>query len=177
MKYKFALKMLERKEYLVVFAGSSVTAGHDNFLNESYPEVYERRMRPALEALGIPFKMHNIAMGGQGCYPQNLCYETQGGDDADIYSWEQSYFCKGGQEKAMAWQSAFRSKNKGLYMDQASGALLYSLCKNKSGVKATNPAYSDERWTPEAYGLKEWKPTAEDVKQEFDFNAKYPPKT
>ena len=80
--------MLEgNKEFLVVFAGSSVTAGHDNFLNESYAQVYERRMRAPLEALGIEFKMHNIAMGGQGCYPQNLCYESQGGDDADIYSW------------------------------------------------------------------------------------------
>lgn len=97
------------QKFLAVFAGSSVTAGHDNFLNESYPEVYERRMRAPLEALGIEFEMHNIAMvgglcvcvvngvlwfrlirsvqGGQGCFPQNLCYESQGGDDADIYSW------------------------------------------------------------------------------------------
>ena len=63
LKYKFALKMLEGdKKFLAVFAGSSVTAGHDNFLNESYPEVYERRMRGPLEALGIEFEMHNIAM-------------------------------------------------------------------------------------------------------------------
>lgn len=52
------------QEFFTIFAGSSVTAGHDNYLNESYPEVYERRMRPALEALGIKFTMHNIAMVG-----------------------------------------------------------------------------------------------------------------
>jgi len=63
MKFKFALKILEgNQKFVAVFAGSSVTAGHDNFLNESYPEVYERRMREPLEALGIEFEMRNIAM-------------------------------------------------------------------------------------------------------------------
>lgn len=78
MKYKFAMKMLTPQSKMhVVFSGSSVTAGHDNFQNESYAGVYERRMRGPLEALGVEFEFHNTAMGGQGCYPQNLCYESQ----------------------------------------------------------------------------------------------------
>ena len=67
-------------------------------------------------------------MGGQGCFPQNLCYETQGGDDADLISWEQSYFCKKGPEKTMAAMSAVRSKNYAVFMEHASGALAYD-CK------------------------------------------------
>jgi hypothetical protein len=165
MKYKYALKMLQpNPEYLMVFGGSSVTAGHDNFLNESYPEVYERRMRGPLEALGMTFKMHNIAMGGQGCFPQNLCYESQGGDDADIYSWEQTYFCKGGPEKEMSKHSALRSKNYGLYLEQASGAENFKSCKGyQNKTFDYRPVYSDEVWTPAAAGLAEWVPTYEDV--------------
>lgn len=69
-------------------------------------------------------------MGGQGCFPQNLCYETQGGDDADLISWEQSFFCKGGPEKAMAAMSAVRSKRFAVFMDQASGSIgSASLCE------------------------------------------------
>ncbi len=87
MKFKYAEKMLKGESYFMTFSGSSVTAGHDNFLNESYPQVYERRMKGPLQALGIELIMHNIAMGSQGCFPSNLCYDGQSGDDADFYSW------------------------------------------------------------------------------------------
>ena len=63
-KYKFATKMLMGNGTMrVIFGGSSVTAGHDNFLWQAYPQVYERRLRPAFEALGINFEVRNIAMG------------------------------------------------------------------------------------------------------------------
>ena len=63
------------------------SAGHDNFLWQAYPQVYERRLRPAFEALGIVFEVRNIAMGAMGCYPEDLCYESQGGDDPDVVTW------------------------------------------------------------------------------------------
>jgi hypothetical protein len=60
LKYKYALKMLTGEDFMCIFAGSSVTAGHDNFLNESYPMVYERRMAGPLRALGIDLKVHEL---------------------------------------------------------------------------------------------------------------------
>jgi hypothetical protein len=57
LKYKYAHKILTGEDFMCIFAGSSVTAGHDNFLNESYPMVYERRMAGPLRALGIELKV------------------------------------------------------------------------------------------------------------------------
>lgn len=62
MKYKYALKMLTGEDFLCIFAGSSVTAGHDSFLNESYPMVYERRMAGPLRSLGIHLKVANAGI-------------------------------------------------------------------------------------------------------------------
>jgi len=76
--------------------GSSVTAGHDNYFNQSYPLVFERRMRPIFDgntntnintntntniislALGVKFIVHNIAMGANNCRPYNMCHDAQG---------------------------------------------------------------------------------------------------
>ena len=66
---------------------SYVFSGHDNFLWQAYPQVYERRLRPAFDALGVNFEARNIGMGAMGCFPEDPCYEAQAGDDADLYSW------------------------------------------------------------------------------------------
>ena len=47
----------------MIFGGSSVTAGHDNYYNQSYPFVFERRMTRIFQALNIDLKVHNIAQG------------------------------------------------------------------------------------------------------------------
>jgi hypothetical protein len=79
MKYKFALKILETNStYLMIFGGSSVTAGYDNYFNQSHPLVFERRMKAVFNALGINLLVHNIAMSANSCHPYNFCYETQG---------------------------------------------------------------------------------------------------
>ena len=62
LKYKYALKMLLHEDFLFIFGGSSVTAGHDNYLNESYPQVYERRMKGPLQALGINLKVCDVRL-------------------------------------------------------------------------------------------------------------------
>lgn len=80
LKFKYALKLLQGRPMVVLFTGSSVTAGHDVFYNESYPSVYARRLGPAMEALGAPLIVRNTAMGGSPCRPSNLCAEAQGGD-------------------------------------------------------------------------------------------------
>lgn len=62
IKYNIAHKMLAgNSTFLMVFGGSSVTAGHDNYYNQSYPYVFERRMKKAFEAMGIELVVRNIA--------------------------------------------------------------------------------------------------------------------
>jgi hypothetical protein len=89
VKYQFARKITSSKneEYRMTFGGSSVTAGHDNQYRQSYPEVIGRKVRPILEAFGIPTLIHNIAQGANGCFPSNFCYESMGGFDPDFVGW------------------------------------------------------------------------------------------
>lgn len=64
IKYRIAEKILTpNSQYLMIFGGSSVTAGHDNYYSQAYPFVFERRMKDAFEALGIKLLVHNIAQG------------------------------------------------------------------------------------------------------------------
>lgn len=64
-----------------------MTAGHDGRYNESYPEVFGRKLKSAMEAVGINFTVHNIAQGNNNCFPSNACYETMGGFDPDFVGW------------------------------------------------------------------------------------------
>jgi hypothetical protein len=72
-----------------VFGGSSVTAGHDNYYNQSYPYIILARMSPILKALGIEMVVRNIAQGANNCIPYVFCYESMGGHDFDVLGWEQ----------------------------------------------------------------------------------------
>ena len=63
IKYKFAKKILDGDKYLMIFGGSSVTASHDNYYNQSYPAVVSRRLGPILQSLGVELQVHNIAQG------------------------------------------------------------------------------------------------------------------
>lgn len=63
IKYSLAYKMVQPKaSYLMVFGGSSVTAGHDNYFSQSYPMIFQKRMKDIFDALGIDLIVHNIAM-------------------------------------------------------------------------------------------------------------------
>lgn len=90
MKYKFAYKMTKQnQQFLMIFGGSSVTAGHDNYYNQSYPAIVDKRMGPILTFLGIKFEVHNIAQGANNCIPYSFCYEAMGGLNPDFVNWEQ----------------------------------------------------------------------------------------
>ena len=87
LKYKFLTKMTgSQPEFLMIFGGSSVTAGHD-----SWPLVFERRIKPVFDALGINLIVRNIAQGANQCLPYEYCYNAMGGDNADFIGWEQSF--------------------------------------------------------------------------------------
>jgi hypothetical protein len=76
---------------------------------------------------------------------------------------EQSYFCKTCAEQEMVVRSALFSKNKGLYMELASGNSCNS-CNNKVSKDPINFAHED--FTPESAGLKDWLPTQQEVDEE-----------
>jgi len=83
----------------MIFGGSSVTAGHDNHYNQSYPEVFKRRITPIFNSMGIKLIVRNIAQGANNCAPYDYCYTSMGGDTADWVGWEQSFNC--GREPQM----------------------------------------------------------------------------
>lgn len=94
MKYKTATKFVNRKStFKFIFGGSSVTAGHDNYFNQSYPIIFEDRVGKVFKSLGINLEVHNIAHGTNKCRPSDLCYEAMGGDNPDWVGWEQSFDC------------------------------------------------------------------------------------
>ena len=138
------------KDFLMIFGGSSVTAGHDNYFAESWPLVYERRMKPVFNALGVRLRVHNIAQGANNCLPSNFCYEAMGGFRADWIAWEQSYNCGKAvnifelMARVAKWSDAV------LYF-AASGAFKPDQCR----MSPDAVPWSSEKWTPEAAGLKE----------------------
>lgn len=144
----------------MTFGGSSVTAGHDNYYNQSYPLIVKQRMSKLLESLGIELIVHNIAQGANNCIPYTFCYESMGGLDPDFVGWEQSYNC--GHDDAvfeLTARVAGWSQNQGVVYYSASGAWSPSDCPPAK----SDPPYCSEEWTPELAGLKTWRATAADL--------------
>ena len=89
-KYKFAKKILSKDpSYLMIYGGSSVTAGDDNQKNSSYPAIAGKRMKPVMDALGIELIVENIAQATNPCVPYGWIYEAMGHDNPDFVNWEQ----------------------------------------------------------------------------------------
>jgi hypothetical protein len=88
IKYKIVLKILNNnkinRNFLMIFGGSSVTAGYSNYYNHSYPIVLEKRMSSIFSSLDINLIIRNIAQKQVHCRLANLCYETMGGENADF---------------------------------------------------------------------------------------------
>ncbi|KAJ1408059.1 hypothetical protein B484DRAFT_201057 [Ochromonadaceae sp. CCMP2298] len=157
----------------MIFSGSSVTAGHDSYFNQSYPLIVQKHMGPILRTLGVQLVVHNIAQGANNCIPYTLCYESMGGFDPDFVNWEQSYNC-GHEEpvfEAVA-RLASMSARKAIAYYSASGAWSPSQCPPAN----ESLPYCEESWTPSAAGLEEWEADQaqlEDFKQAlFRFNSK-----
>lgn len=100
MKWKYIAKILEKERsptsdvfFTFSFTGSSVTAGHDSYFNQSTPAVVEEYMKDAFVAAGVELRILNGAIGNNPCYPYDVCVKYFTGNDADVVVWEQSYFC------------------------------------------------------------------------------------
>lgn len=146
-KYRLAKKVLtptnEDRRYLMIFGGSSVTAGHDNRFNSSYPLIVKKRLDPIFEALGLDLVVDNIAQGNNNCMPYELCYESMGNEDPDFVNWEQSYNC-GHDKDAFEYTArvAGMSKHRGVVYFSASGAWV-----PQGELSQFNPPYCAEEWT------------------------------
>ena len=94
---KFLVKMTSKNsKFQMLFGGTSVTAGHDNYLNQSYPIILFNEMYSIFKALGIELSVRNIAQGKNECMPYDLCYNAMGGigdENVDYIGWEQSFNC------------------------------------------------------------------------------------
>ena len=90
IKYKIALRALQGNQtYFMLFGGSSVTAGHDNYFSDSFPMIVQKRMQPLFNILGIDLTVRNIAQGNNPCEPYGFAYEAMGAVDPDFLHWEQ----------------------------------------------------------------------------------------
>ena len=148
IKHKIALKLVTKTSFKMTFGGSSVTAGHDNFFNESYPSVCERRLQPVFAALNITLQLHNIAHGNNRCRPYCFCYETMGGSSPDWIGWEQSFDC-GRDQKVFESMARLAQWNKAVLYFAASGSELPK-CTNAS---TDSIPWISEHWTPETEPL------------------------
>eukprot|EP00602_Paraphysomonas_sp_CaronLab_P010572 CAMPEP_0185031500 /NCGR_PEP_ID=MMETSP1103-20130426/19009_1 /TAXON_ID=36769 /ORGANISM="Paraphysomonas bandaiensis, Strain Caron Lab Isolate" /LENGTH=548 /DNA_ID=CAMNT_0027567043 /DNA_START=103 /DNA_END=1749 /DNA_ORIENTATION=+ len=174
LKYKFATKILTPgSKYKMIFGGSSVTAGHDNLYNQSYPLVFEKRLRSTFEKLGVEFEVRNIAQGANDCMPSNLCYESMGGYDGDFFGWEQSFNC--GRDPSFAETVAYLAGvNRASFYQPSSGSWVPSACN----MSEYSIPYSSEDWTPSVVGLEPFAPSAAEIqslkKQMVDMHALTP---
>lgn len=77
-KSKF-IKLILRtgtRSFVVGFSGSSVTAGHDNYFREAYPQIFYEALAPIFRELRIELVVRNHALGNNPCYPYDACIET-----------------------------------------------------------------------------------------------------
>jgi hypothetical protein len=56
-------KAMRGEALTIATLGTSITASHDNFFNESYSAVFARAVAPALAALRVPLQVRNVGMG------------------------------------------------------------------------------------------------------------------
>eukprot|EP00602_Paraphysomonas_sp_CaronLab_P001648 CAMPEP_0185032004 /NCGR_PEP_ID=MMETSP1103-20130426/19815_1 /TAXON_ID=36769 /ORGANISM="Paraphysomonas bandaiensis, Strain Caron Lab Isolate" /LENGTH=486 /DNA_ID=CAMNT_0027567733 /DNA_START=228 /DNA_END=1688 /DNA_ORIENTATION=- len=159
LKYTFARKILtSNAQFKMIFGGSSVTAGHDNAYNDSYPLVVERRLGPVLDKVGVHLEVVNIAQGANDCMPSDLCYDTMGGFHADFYSWEQSFNC-GREPQYIEVVARLAATNRAAFYVASSGGMVPKECPPSTD----SVPYSSEAWTPSSTGLGEWRPTSQEL--------------
>ncbi|KAL7443652.1 hypothetical protein ACHAXH_009511 [Discostella pseudostelligera] len=80
----------QQPEFVMAFAGYSVTVGRGNHLEQSYPFVLEKILSPILELppLNIKLTVRNSAIGGIPSFPYGWCLRNFLGEDADLVSWD-----------------------------------------------------------------------------------------
>lgn len=79
--------MLHKRPFIVSIGGMSVTAGHGNYFNQSYPRVLQSAVADVFLMAGVHFRGQNAGMGGTLPMPYMFCLENFMGNP-DVVSWE-----------------------------------------------------------------------------------------
>lgn len=90
----------EVNPFVIAFAGTSVTAAHDCYFNQSYPSVFGRELNRSFLAAGLDLVIRNHAMGNNPVIPPCFCVATQLGWDTDVAVWEFEFDAQGGSAVA-----------------------------------------------------------------------------
>ena len=116
--------------------------------------VFNRRMKPIFDALGIELVVRNIAHGANPCRPSDLCYEAMGGDNPDWLSWEQSYNCKSADIFELMAKTAVL--NRARLFITASGAFVPDHCEmsNVGDSFHTILFNKTQHFTSDGYNMK-----------------------
>lgn len=133
--------------FVVGFSGTSVTAGHDSYFAEAFPNVFYERMKPIMQALDIDFQVRNHALGNNPCYPYDACLSTHLGDDVDIVVWEQSMFCgRDARPVETFTRSTIRMKKKPTVLYLLSGTPTWSkaYCENATTYDSLEHSLTDK---------------------------------
>jgi hypothetical protein len=184
-------RKFQRHETFVFAAfGSSVSAGHDNFINQSWPFELERLLKPTFKELGFDFEMRQRAAGGYGEMPFAAgCLASRAGDGVDALSWEWHMFrdspCEGHHflSEATAMKSSpsvFAFADTAVLFDTQlqivpgadarGGDAAHNECKKAREElrDATMARKEHDTWDPES---RDWKPNEWYLTEEFITNA------
>jgi len=84
------LSTSQQPEFVMAFAGYSVTVGRGNHLEQSYPFILEKILSPILQSppFNIKLTVRNSAIGGIPSFPYGWCLSNFLGEDADMVSWD-----------------------------------------------------------------------------------------
>jgi hypothetical protein len=90
-------KMSSGQPFVFGAMGSSVSAGHDNHPNTSWPFELSRLLKPTFERLGFGFELRQRSVGGWGEAPTTVgCMKNRVGAGVDAVSWEWGMFYDSG---------------------------------------------------------------------------------
>merc|ERR1719188_567992 len=93
LQQRLRQKFQHHETFVFAAFGSSVSAGHDNFMNQSWPFELERLLKPTFKDLGFDFEIRQRAAGGYGEMPYGAgCLASRAGEGVDALSWEWHMF-------------------------------------------------------------------------------------
>lgn len=125
----------ENNSFIISFSGSSITAGHDNYAYEAYPNVFYETLLPIMNLLSVPFLVRNQALGNNPCYPYDLCVKTHMGTDFDVLTWEESMNCGKNPIPLEIFTRSVLNMSKSptvVYIQSGTPIITPDLCQNRS---------------------------------------------
>ncbi len=127
--------MNKNSSFIISFSGSSITAGHDNYIYEAYPNVFYETLLPIMNLLSLPFSVRNQALGNNPCYPYDLCVNTHMGTDFDVLTWEESMNCGKNPIPLEIFTRSVLNMSKSptiIYIQSGTPIITHEMCMNRT---------------------------------------------